>query len=204
MMKNKSLIEPIVLASSSPRRNTLLKDLNIPFIQVPSYIDEVRKANESPLDFAKRAAQEKGEEVRIRLEADNESPWILSADTIVVLDDQVLLKPKDFSEAKNMIRQLAGKTHLVITGYAITKTGRPPLVCYCETKVTFHTLTETQIERYAMTKEGMDKAGAYAVQGYGTFLVDRIEGNYFNVVGLPVSLVVRDLIEIGALPDFPL
>ncbi len=147
---------------------------------------------------------EKGEDIRKKLAAAEESPWIVSADTIVVLGDEVFFKPKDADDARRMMRRLSSRTHAVITGYAVGRTGTDWLVSHAETNVTFHALTKSQIERYIQTGEGLDKAGAYAVQGLGTFLVERIEGNYFNVVGLPVSLVVRTLIEVGALPDFPL
>jgi septum formation protein len=204
MMNSNIEIQPIVLASASPRRKALFEELQIPFIQMPSHIDEIRNPGEAPLDFALRAALEKGEDVALKLAARGETPWIVSADTIVVLGDEVFFKPKDVDDARNMMRRLSGRTHTVVTGFAVGGTGRDWRVSHAETDVTFHLLKESQIERYVQTGEGLDKAGAYAVQGLGTFLVERIDGNYFNVVGLPVSLVVRTLIEVGALPDFPL
>lgn len=197
-------LQPIVLASQSPRRKALFEDLGIPFIQLPSHIDECRKAAESPVEFARRAATEKGEDIRRRLLESGKTPWIVSADTIVVLEDEVFLKPRDRKDAKDMTRRLSGRTHKVITGWAVVQTGRPAFVDHTITDVTFHTLTDAQIDLYVQTGEGLDKAGAYAVQGIGAFLVERIEGNYFNVVGLPVSHVVRALIALGALPEYPL
>jgi septum formation protein len=203
-MNTNTDIKPIVLASASPRRRALFEELQIPFIQMPSHIDEIRNPGEAPEDFAKRAALEKGEDVQKKLSATGESPWIVSADTIVVLGDEVFFKPKDAKDAADMMQRLSGRTHVVVTGFAVGRTGHRWRVSHAETSVTFHALTKSQIDRYVQTGEGLDKAGAYAVQGLGTFLVERIDGNYFNVVGLPVSLVVRTLIEVGALPDFPL
>lgn len=204
MTFDKNSIAPIVLASSSPRRKALFEELRIPFVQMPSYIDELRKEGEPPSEFAERAALEKGEDVRCKLEKTGESPWIVSADTIVVLDDEVFCKPGNKDEARSMMTRLSGRTHKVITGWAVLKTHAPKRSFCTETKVTFHSLTKEQIDLYVKTEEGLDKAGAYAVQGIGTFLVERIEGNYFNVVGLPISLVIRTLLEAGALPRYPL
>ena len=197
-------VPPIVLASQSPRRRALLEDLGIPFIQMPSNVDESRLDGELPRDFARRAAFEKGEDIRGRLEKEGKSPWIVSADTIVVLGDEVFFKPKNKAEARVMTARLSGRTHTVITGWAVIRSGIAPRVSHTETAVTFHRLTEAQIDGYVETGEGLDKAGAYAVQGIGTFLVEKIDGNYFNVVGLPVSHVVRALLEAGALPRYPL
>ena len=196
-------LEPIVLASKSPRRRRLLEGLGIEFRVIPSQVDETREEGEAPVAFARRAALEKGEEVRARLEANGEVPWIVSADTIVVMDGDVLFKPKDASDARAMMHRLSGRTHKVITGWAVGRTGRRWHISHAETLVAFHDLTEAEIVRYVATGEGMDKAGAYAIQGIGAFLVDRIEGNYYNVVGLPVSHVARALLNVGALPHFP-
>ena len=194
---------PIVLASASPRRKQLLAALGIAFDVIPSGIDEIRRPGEAPGDFAQRAALEKGIDVRDRLENENRTPWIISADTVVVLDDRVFFKPKTPQEAKEMLTELEGRTHKVITGWAVGKSGVPFRVKETETKVTFHPLSVTEIGHYVATGEGLDKAGAYAIQGIGAYLVDRIEGNYYNVVGLPVSYVVRTLKEVGALPYYP-
>ena len=196
-------VPPIVLASQSPRRKDLFEALHIPFVQIPSCVDEIRRPGEPAAAFARRAAYEKGEDVRQKLAARGETPWVVSADTVVVLDEEVFFKPKDDADARAMTRRLAGRTHLVITGWSVTRTGGPERVEHTETRVTFHPLTEAEIDRYVCTGEGRDKAGAYAIQGFGTFLVSRIEGDYFNVVGLPVSLVVRALVDVGALPEYP-
>ena len=196
-------VSPIVLASQSPRRRRLLEGLGILFRVVPADIDETRRRGEAPAAFAARAAEEKGRAVMDRLGRDGDTPWIVSADTIVVLGDEILLKPRDIAEAERMIRQLSGRRHEVITGWAVGRMGEPWRVEHESTGVWFHDLGEAQIDGYAATGEGMDKAGAYAIQGVGAFLVERVEGCYFNVVGLPVSRVVRALVDAGALPAFP-
>lgn len=196
--------KPIVLASQSPRRATLLKGLGLEFDILPSHIDETRHLDECPVDFAKRAALEKGQEVCERLQREGHAPWIISADTIVVLGDRVFFKPKDRAEAKEMMSALEGRTHQVITGWAVGNAAASFRVEHNETDVTFHHLFESEIDRYVATGEGLDKAGAYAIQGIGAYLVSEIRGNYFNVVGLPVSHVARALVEAGAIPHYPL
>ena len=194
----------IVLASQSPRRAALLKGLGLDFDIIPSDIEEIRRPDEQPVDFARRAALEKGQEVCERLRHRGRTPWIISADTIVVLGDRVLLKPKDNAEAHEMMSALEGRTHQVITGWAIGRADTRFRVEHNETDVTFHPLSKGEITRYVDTKEGLDKAGAYAIQGIGAYLVSEIKGNYFNVVGLPVSHVARALVRAGALPYYPL
>ena len=196
-------LAPIVLASQSPRRRQLLQGLGIPFRVVPSDIDEVRKDGESPVEFARRAALEKGTEVMRRLEKEQDTPRLVSADTIVMQGGEIFTKPRNPEDACRMMRRLSGRRHQVITGWAVGRHGETWRVDHESTEVLFHALTDNQIEGYVATREGMDKAGAYAIQGIGAFLVERVEGCYFNVVGLPVSRVVRALIDAGALPIFP-
>lgn len=200
------MVEPksIVLASQSPRRSALLKGLGLEFDIIPSHVDETRHRDEIPLDFAKRAASNKGQEVCGRLQRKGYTPWIISADTIVVLGDRVFFKPKDHTEAREMMTALEGRTHQVITGWAVGNAATSFRVEHNETDVTFHHLSKSEIDRYVATGEGMDKAGGYAIQGIGAYLVSEIRGNYFNVVGLPVSHVARALVEAGALPHYPL
>lgn len=194
----------LVLASGSPRRKKMFEELGLPVDIVPSDIEERRDKDESPEEFARRAAWDKARNVAERLWNAGRRPWVVGADTIVVLEDDVLMKPKNAFEARAMLRRLSGRTHVVITGWVVGRYGGPWMMEHAATSVTFHALTEEQISAYVATDEGMDKAGAYAIQGIGVFLVDRIDGNYFNVVGLPVSHVVRALLELGALPTFPL
>jgi septum formation protein len=197
-------LKPIVLASSSPRRRRMFEDLGLPFEVIPAGIDEKMKPSESPEVFVRRAAGEKGRAVAIQLRPQGQNRWIVSADTVVVLGENVLCKPKDPDDAHQMLSMLSGQTHRVITGWAVGQVEGSWTTKHNQTWVTFHQLSLKQIENYVATGEGMDKAGAYAIQGIGTFLVDRIEGSYFNVVGLPISHVVQALIEVGALPTYPM
>ncbi|MCU0664958.1 MAG: Maf family protein [Myxococcota bacterium] len=196
--------DTLVLASVSPRRKRMFEELGLPIEIIPSDVVERRDKDESPEDFARRAAWDKARAVAERLWNAGRRPWLVGADTIVVLGDDVLMKPKDAFEAKAMLRKLSGRTHTVVTGWVAGRYGGPWMMEHAQTAVTFHDLSEAQIAAYVATDEGMDKAGAYAIQGIGVFLVDRINGDYFNVVGLPISRVVRALVEIGALPAFPL
>jgi septum formation protein len=198
------LAEPIILASSSPRRIRMFEELKIPFEVIPARIDEKMNNGEQPEEFAKRAAEEKGRAVAGRLQNEGRAPWIVAADTIVVLDAEVLFKPIDGEDACSMLKKLAGRTHKVITGWTVGRADARWIIEHTETKVTFHSLTDEQMQSYVASGDGMDKAGAYAIQGLGSFLVDRVDGNYFNVVGLPISYVIRTLVEIGALPAFPM
>ncbi len=182
----------------------MFEDLGLSFEVIPADIDEKRQPSESPEDFVRRAAEEKGRAVAAQLRARGQNRWIVSADTVVVLGEKVLCKPIDREDARRMLSMLSGQTHRVITGWAVGQVEGSWRITYNLTWVTFHPLSGQQIENYVATGEGMDKAGAYAIQGMGTFLVDRIEGSYFNVVGLPISHVVRVLIEVGALPTYPI
>ena len=182
----------------------MFEDLKIPFEVIPADIAEQIRKGESPEIFACRIAEEKGMSVAEGLAQQNRFPWIVAADTVVVLDREVLGKPLSAADAHAMLEKLSGQTHAVITGWCVGRNGTPWRTEHTRTEVTFHQLSAQQIGGYVATGEGMDKAGAYAIQGRGTFLVDRIDGNYDNVVGLPISRVVRALISVGALPDFPL
>ncbi len=197
-------MQTIVLASGSPRRRRMFADLQLPFEVIPADIDERMNEDEKPAEFARRAAEEKGRAVAEQLRAAGKEPWIVAADTVVVLGDEVLIKPRDPGDAKAMLQKLSGRTHTVITGWTVGRESQSWRVEHAETSVTFHALTQRQIDDYVATGEGMDKAGAYAIQGIGAFLVDRIEGNYYNVVGLPISHVVRALLRVGAIPTFPM
>lgn len=192
----------IVLASASARRRRMLAEMGIPFEVVPADIDEAMAAGEAPGAYALRAAQEKASAVAETLARKGRTPWIVGADTIVVLGRDVLTKPADRAEAEAMLGRLSGREHTVITGWAVGRHGGPWISRTTETQVLFHALSPEQVRSYAATGEGMDKAGAYAIQGIGAFLVARIDGDYFNVVGLPISLVARALIEVGAMPGF--
>jgi nucleoside triphosphate pyrophosphatase len=182
----------------------MFEEIEIPFEVMVANTDEVIGHNEGPVDFAMRAALEKGEAVAQRLSVENRFNWIVAADTVVIIGDELLCKPGDSLDARRMLGRLSGQTHTVVTGWVVGKHKGPWISEHAKTQVTFHELTDSQMDGYVETAEGMDKAGAYAIQGIGAFLVERIEGNYLNVVGLPLSHVVRALLKVGALPRFPL
>jgi septum formation protein len=178
----------IILASASPRRAELLRSAAIPFTVDVADIAEDLKAGEKPVEHAERLAREKAEVVANR----NPGKIVLGADTIVLVDDQILGKPRDPADAKRMLRLLSGRAHQVITGVAIVflESEYRKLETRSEkTEVFFDKLTPADIEAYIATREPMDKAGAYAIQGIASRWITKIEGDYANVVGLPVALV---------------
>jgi septum formation protein len=178
----------IILASASPRRAELLRSAAIPFTVDVADIAEDLKAGEKPVEHAERLAREKAEVVANR----NPGKIVLGADTIVLVDDQILGKPRDPADAKRMLGLLSGRAHQVITGVAIVflESEYRKLETRSEkTEVFFDKLTPADIEAYIATREPMDKAGAYAIQGIASRWITKIEGDYANVVGLPVALV---------------
>lgn len=176
----------IILASKSPRRREILENTKVRFSIKESQIDEIIKANESPKETVMRLAYEKALDVA----NNNKESLVIGADTIVVIDDQILGKPKNEEEAYNMIKLLSGKTHYVITGFALINLSLNKKVIDCEvSQVTFKELSDECIKDYINTKESLDKAGAYGIQGYGGLLVKNIQGDYFNIVGLPISKI---------------
>ncbi len=181
---------PIILASQSPRREELLSKLNIPFTIQVSGVDEEIAGKATPEALALIIAKKKGEHVA------NEHPEsiVIAADTTVFLDDYLLSKPKNEHQAKEYLRRLSGKTHRVITGVSIKGMGSD--VGFSETTyVTFHELTDELIDAYVATGDPLDKAGAYGIQSMGGLLVQRIEGDYNNVVGLPLSRLFHILLD---------
>lgn len=187
------MIENLILASGSPRRRELLSALGWHFKVIPSQAAEVKKAGELPADMVCRLASLKARDVAQRFPGN----WVLGADTVVASDGVILGKPHDEAEACSMIASLSGKSHSVFTGVALIAPDGRMLVKDEETRVTFRTLTAEEISTYVGCGESLDKAGAYAVQGYGMLLAERIEGCYFNVVGLPISLVSKMFAELG-------
>ena len=167
----------------------MLRNARIECIVHPAHIDESRLNGEPALEFAKRLAKEKADAVFV---ACNRHEIVLGADTVVVVDAEVLGKPADVDDARRMLRMLSGRPHEVITGVALVGDGFAEVAAET-TKVYFDTLTEADIEEYVATGEPMDKAGAYAIQGVASRWIGRIEGDYFNVVGLPVALVNKML-----------
>ena len=176
----------IILASKSPRRREILENTKVRFSVKESQIDEIIKVNESPKETVMRLAYEKALEVA----NSNKDSLVIGADTIVVINEQILGKPKNEEEAYNMIKLLSGKTHYVITGFALINLSLNKKVIDCEvSQVTFKELSKECIKDYINTKESLDKAGAYGIQGYGGLLVKNIQGDYFNIVGLPISKI---------------
>ncbi|MDP6980587.1 MAG: Maf family protein [Myxococcota bacterium] len=187
--------EPVlVLASASPRRRDLLAREGVRFEVIPADIPEEHKPGESPEDLVCRLAFEKAAAVAKRL-GDRPARWVLGSDTIVVIDDDVLGKPRDTAEAERLLGRLTGRTHAVITGYAFVDSSAPEepsrgRVAQQTSQVTMRDASAEEIAAYVATGEPMDKAGAYAVQGEGARFVTRVEGSEDNVIGLPVSEVL--------------
>lgn len=182
----------IILASSSPRRKMLLEQIGLKFEVVPSKVEEKVEGNK-PCDIVKDNALKKAEDV-----ASSHHGLIIAADTIVVCDGKILGKPKSRKEAEGMLSFLSGKWHEVFSGVAVLNTQIGEKVVECvKTKVKMRKLSEEEIRAYVATKEPLDKAGAYAVQGLGALLIDRIEGSYTNVVGLPLVTLGRILKKFG-------
>jgi septum formation protein len=174
----------VILASASPRRKEILQNTKLNFDIQKSDIEEVILENESPEDMVVRLAYEKAFDVAKR----NTDRLVIGADTIVALDNEVLGKPKDQNEAYQMIKRLSNKTHKVITGISLINLKENKIIKdYVVSFVTFKDLSEDSIKDYINTNESLDKAGAYGIQGYGALLVDNIQGDYFNIVGLPIS-----------------
>ncbi|MFZ3339572.1 MAG: Maf family protein [Terriglobales bacterium] len=184
----------LVLASASPRRHELLSNAHISFEVHPAHINEDPLPNEPAKDYAERLAREKAEAISQQYP---NNP-VLGADTVVVIDNQILGKPVDPSDAARMLRLLSGRTHQAITGVCIAINGQHT-VASATTSVTMTEISEQEIADYVSTGEPMDKAGAYAIQGIASRWIPRIEGDYSNVVGLPVGLVYRMLREAGVI-----
>ena len=181
----------LVLASASPRRQELLRNAGISFEVQPADVDETPLPEEGARECAQRLAREKALKIwRTR----PEEP-VLGADTVVVVDNNILGKPLDTQDAVRMLRMLAGRTHRVITGVCLAGRNREPVVDCETTLVSVSDISDQEILDYVATGEPMDKAGAYAIQGRASRWIPRIEGDYSNVVGLPVALVFRMLRE---------
>jgi len=183
----------LVLASSSPRRQQLLRNASIAFTVRPAGVAEVPRPGEGPFDYPRRLARDKARAVRAHAAA---ADLVLGADTIVVVDQQILEKPVDAADAARMLRLLSGRTHQVTTGVCLIGDSFEDVRAET-TAVTFAPLTEEEIAMYVAHGEPMDRAGAYAIQGITSRWACRLDGCYFNVVGLPVPLVYRMLREHG-------
>jgi len=180
----------LVLASASPRRKEILANAGIPCLIRPANVEEIHRKGETPQDYVRRLAQAKAEAVPAQ-----QGEVILGADTTVEIDGTILEKPVDFADAIRMLSLLQGRSHQVHTGVCLVHDGRS-MVGLSTTEVVFHPLGEGEIREYVASGEATDKAGAYGIQGRASRFVERIDGCYFNVVGLPVSLVWRLLQEL--------
>jgi len=191
---------PLILASASPRREELLRQTGIPFqIQASNIIEH--KTGFIPEELCCHLAQKKAVSVRAVIG----NYWVLGADTLVLLGNQLLGKPKDTQEARQMLLLLNGREHAVITGICILDpSGQTACLEAISTNVYFKKLTEQEIDGYINTEEPYGKAGSYAIQGIGAFMVESLSGSYSNVVGLPLCALIKALVKIRALNKFPL
>jgi len=186
----------IILASASPRRAELLQSAGIIFTIVPGDINETPYHEEEPVAHVLRLAAGKAREAASR----SEGRFFIGADTIVLCEREIMGKPCDSADAGRMLRRLSGRVHQVITGYALLDRSTGRVVSRSvSTDVTFKSLTDAEIAAYVATGCPLDKAGAYAIQGGAAYMVERIDGSYTNVVGLPLCEVVETLREMGAL-----
>ncbi len=192
----------IVLASASPRRRELLAQVGIRCTVIPSGADETLLPGETPEQHVLRLALEKAQEVALR--PDSPGRWFIGSDTIVLRDDCILGKPADAAEAATMLQSLSGRSHQVLSAFAVydRESGRSHRQVVT-TRVWFKELTAREIAGYIASGEPFDKAGSYGIQGLGAFMVTAVEGSYTNVVGLPVAEVVAALEMLGALSLFP-
>lgn len=185
VLKNK-----LVLASSSPRRAEILKAIRWPFEVVAANIDESRFPSEAAVSYVRRLAQTKAETVAKRLP----SGLVLGADTVVLVNEEILGQPSDSDDARRMLKLLSGRWHEVLTAVALARAGAGAdqiMLDHETTRVRFAAMSVAEIDWYVATGEPMDKAGAYAVQGSAALFIEEIQGDYFNIVGLPVRLVYK-------------
>ncbi len=189
-----AMMKTIILASASPRRKELLAKIGLKFEVEPSNDEEELSPGLEPYELAKSLSLKKAE----RVAKNHRNALVIAADTFVVLEGQILGKPKTESDARKMLSAISGRQHSVITGFTIIDTeSHKVLSRSVATRVYIRKLTANEIDAYMQTKEPLDKAGAYAIQGLGSVIVEKIEGDYFNVVGLPLSALAEALKEFG-------
>ena len=182
-----------ILASKSPRRRELLKNIGLQAEIIPANIDESISSTLPPEKMVTELALLKASDVARSLRGNT---YVIGADTVVALDGKIFGKPRDIEDARKMLLELSGKSHSVYTGYCVVSCRDGSAVAkYEKTDVTFRTLSENEIEAYIKTREPMDKAGAYGIQEKGSMFVEKINGDYFNVVGLPVCALTKLLSE---------
>jgi septum formation protein len=187
-------MKTIILASASPRRQELLEKVGLKFEVEPGNYEEDIKSGVEPHEIARRISLGKAEAVA----RNHKDAIIIAADTFIVFEGRILGKPHTETESRKMLETLNGKSHLVITGFTIMDTGNyKTLSKSIETRVYIRKLTSAEIKAYVQSKEPLDKAGAYAIQGLGSVIVERIEGDYYNVMGLPLSALAEALAKFG-------
>ncbi len=185
-------VRSLILASASPRRSSLLQGLGLEFEIKEAKVEEKPLAGEPPVEFVLRLACDKSGEVS----RGNRTSWVLGADTVVVLGNTILGKPEDEAEALEILQELAGRKHIVHTGFCLMNEDDNISVSrVVSTEVCFSPFSKDIAEAYVATGEPLDKAGAYGIQGQGSFLVESINGSYTNVVGLPLVEVVKELLR---------
>jgi septum formation protein len=187
----------VILASASPRRRQLLASARIEFDVVESNVPEQHIAGEPPHDYAMRMARDKARAVSSRFP----DAIIVGADTIVVCEDRILEKPADVADARRMLTRLSGRTHTVITAFALARASTILESSPVESRVTFRKLADAEIDRYIATDEPFDKAGAYGIQGVGGGFISHVDGSRDNVMGLPTDAVVAALGRYGVKPS---
>jgi septum formation protein len=191
------LEEKLILASQSPRRAEILTTVGWEFEAIAANIDEARFPSEGALSYVTRLAQTKAETVAKQIASDG---LVLGADTVVVIGEEILAQPQDDDDARRMLSLLSGQWHQVVTGIALVRKGNVSqiMVDHQTTRVLFAELSRRQIDWYISTGEPQGKAGAYAIQGKGALLIKEIQGDYFNVVGLPIRLVFEVIGRMGS------
>jgi septum formation protein len=188
----------LILASSSPRRAEVLRNAGFVFEIRPADVDETRQPHEAAEDYVRRVAQAKARAIAEPARADRERAIVIAADTIVLAEGQILGKPSDAEDARRMLRLFGGKTHEVLTALSVINVPAAKEALHVEkTRVEFLKMSEEEIETYIQTGEPLDKAGAYGIQGIAGRFATRIEGCYFNVLGLPLSRLWTTLQALG-------
>jgi len=187
-------MKEVILASASPRRKELLEKIGLRFKVEPSNYEEDMHSELEPHEFARKISLEKAEAVAGK----HRNAIVIAADTFIVFDGKILGKPHTENEARKMLEIINGTSHSVITGFSIIDTDKnKTLSKSVETRIYIRKLTLAEIDAYVKSKEPLDKAGAYAIQGLGALIVEKIEGDYFNVIGLPLSALAEALKEFG-------
>lgn len=188
----------LILASSSPRRAEILRNAGFVFDVFPTPTDETRRPGENAEDYVRRMAQAKAQAAGDRLRTTGEPAIVIAADTVVLAQGQILTKPQDVADARRMLRMMSGKSHELLTGLAVLRIPEGAETQHVEkTRVDLLLISDDEIERYLRTGESFDKAGAYGIQGIAGRFVSRIDGCYFNVMGLPLSRVWCAIRELG-------